>query len=187
MKKMPKIWNPLLSLYKQRIIINLLPSYIKKKVLNNTISVVSISLEFFCNKANRSAYIEVSDKKYGYACPECIADTTKIENSIDLIKLENLLKYLKENHNLLIVTFVGHGEPLELEGNRNLVIEIIKSVYKVGKSILFQAGTIIEYYRSLKPNKIEYKKYLDNLFGSEIDVLYDKKDTIGVYIIEIDS
>lgn len=58
---------------------------------------------------------------------------------------------------------------------------------EVGKSILFQAGTIIEYYRSLKPNKIEYKKYLDNLFGSEIDVLYDKKDTIGVYIIEIDS
>lgn len=127
-KRNPKIWKPLHRLYQQQLFISALPELLQKKILSNSIFVLNISTQFFCRKANHQAYIEIGHNKYGFACPNCIADKSIIPNTLNLNKLKSLIKYLRDHHSLQVVTFVGHGEPLEKTGARDQTIELIKYV-----------------------------------------------------------
>ena len=127
-KRNPKIWQPLHRLYQQQLFISALPEFLQKKILSNSIFVLNISTQFFCRKANHQAYIEIGHNKYGFACPNCIADTSIIPNNLNLNKLKSLIKYLRDYHGLQVVTFVGHGEPLEKAGARDQTIELLKYV-----------------------------------------------------------
>lgn len=91
-------------------------------------------------KANKSALIEVSTDYFDFACPECIADPEQIGDSCNINKIKTLIKYLKENNGLQIVTFVGHGEPLEIEGNRKITLELAKYANECGLIPLIYTG-----------------------------------------------
>lgn len=172
-----KMWIPLRKLYRQHLFHLLLPQKIKNIINKNLISVLNISPSFYCSKANPTALIERAPGLFGRPCPECIGKADPIKQSFNIEKIKALITILKKQHGLQIVTFVGQGEPLEKDGHRETILELISYVYKEGLIPLLYTGG-----HTLDARTLEHlKKYKASVLLSTYGLPFLESDIFDPY------
>ncbi len=136
-----KLWKPLRRMYRQHLYYQTLPNDLRERVEGETVSVMNVSTNFFCKKAQPGALIERGEGDFGRPCAECIAEHDQVGSTVKVDKLKKLMTRLKEDRGLQVVTFVAGGEPLEKEGYRKTVFELIKHADKLGlDSVVYTGG-----------------------------------------------
>lgn len=140
-----KLWKPLRRLYRQHLYYQTLPDGLRQEVEEETISVMNVSTNFFCKKAQPGALIERGEDDFGRPCAECIAEHDRVGNTVKVDKLKKLMAHLKKERGLQVVSFVAGGEPLEQEGYRKTVFELIRHADKLGlDSVVYTGGHTLD-------------------------------------------